>query len=354
MAARKVLLDARQELTAKRSAALNEFKAVKAQLETIRDQLKNASRIKPSELEERIETAEMRIETESLSMKEEKELRRQVQQWTSELRTAKVSDGLYEKRAALEEQMKTVRATLDDLKKQLDEVYAKLGAERKEKKEEGEEKEAGEEKKEKEDPIKKLNEEWDANKKAIDAKYAERRAVRDEYFQKDRAYRDYASENRRRMVAQHVLEDKEREQEEQEQEKKEQEELLKRPPFEKQMAECDTVLSYLKGLLPKEKKAAKQEAEIKVPEGMVLVKKVEEDYFSVAGAKKSKKERKASKKSVLIHNLASLESFAAIRITAPKTLEDVQACIEQVEARKKFFDALPRGSDIDAELAKLN
>lgn len=348
MAARKVLLDARQELTAKRSAALNEFKAVKAQLETIRDQLKNASRIKPSELEERIEKAEMRIETESLSMKEEKELRRQLQQWTSELRTAKVSDGLYEKRAALEEQMKTVRATLDDLKKQLDEVYAKLGAERKEKKEEGEEK------KEKEDPIKKLNEEWDANKKAIDAKYAERRAVRDEYFQKDRAYRDYASENRRRMVAQHVLEDKEREQEQEEQEKKEQEELLKRPPFEKQMAECDTVLSYLKGLLPKEKKAAKQEAEIKVPEGMVLVKKVEEDYFSVAGAKKSKKERKASKKSGLIHNLASLESFAVIRITAPKTLEDVQACIEQVEARKKFFDALPRGSDIDAELAKLN
>lgn len=351
MAARKVLLDARQELTAKRSAALNEFKAVKAQLEAIRDQLKNASRIKPSELEERIEKAEMRIETESLSMKEEKDLRRQVQQWTSELRTAKVSDGLYEKRAALEEQMKTVRATLDDLKKQLDEVYAKLGAERKEKKEEGEEEKKEEEK---EDPIKKLNEEWDANKKAIDAKYAERKAVRDEYYQKDRAYRDYASENRRRMVAQRVLEDKEREQEEAELEKKEQEELLKRPPFEKQVAECETVLSYLKGLLPKEKKATKQEAEIKVPEGMVLVKKVEEDYFSVAGAKKSKKERKASKKSGLVHNLASLESFAAIRITAPKTLEDVQACIEQVEARKKFFDALPRGSDIDAELAKLN
>ena len=351
MAARKVLLDARQELTAKRSAALNEFKAVKAQLEAIRDQLKNASRIKPSELEERIEKAEMRIETESLSMKEEKDLRRQVQQWTSELRTAKVSDGLYEKRAALEEQMKTVRATLDDLKKQLDEVYAKLGAERKEKKEEGEEEKKEEEK---EDPIKKLNEEWDANKKAIDAKYAERKAVRDEYYQKDRAYRDYASENRRRMVAQRVLEDKEREQEEAELEKKEQEELLKRPPFEKQVAECETVLSYLEGLLPKEKKATKQEAEIKVPEGMVLVKKVEEDYFSVAGAKKSKKERKASKKSGLVHNLASLESFAAIRITAPKTLEDVQACIEQVEARKKFFDALPRGSDIDAELAKLN
>lgn len=351
MAARKVLLDARQELTAKRSAAMNEFKAVKAQLEAIRDQLKNASRIKPSELEERIEKAEMRIETESLSMKEEKDLRRQVQQWTSELRTAKVSDGLYEKRAALEEQMKTVRATLDDLKKQLDEVYAKLGAERKEKKEEGEEEKKEEEK---EDPIKKLNEEWDANKKAIDAKYAERKAVRDEYYQKDRAYRDYASENRRRLVAQRVLEEKEREQQEAELEKKEQEELLKRPPFEKQVAECETVLSYLKGLLPKEKKATKQEAEIKVPEGMVLVKKVEEDYFAVAGAKKSKKERKASKKSGLVHNLASLESFAAIRITAPKTLEDVQACIEQVEARKKFFDALPRGSDIDAELAKLN
>ena len=38
---------------------------------------------------------------------------------------------------------------------------------------------------------------------------------------------------------------------------KEAEEALKRHPFEKEMAVCDTVLSYLKSLLPKEKEAKK-------------------------------------------------------------------------------------------------
>ena len=63
---------------------------MKTQLESIRASLKQASRVKPAELEEKIRNAEMKIETESLSMKEEKELRRQIMQWEADLRTAKV------------------------------------------------------------------------------------------------------------------------------------------------------------------------------------------------------------------------------------------------------------------------
>ena len=323
---------------------------MKTQLESIRASLKQASRVKPAELEEKIRNAEMKIETESLSMKEEKELRRQIMQWEADLRTAKVSDGLYEKRESLEESMKKVRATLDTIKKQLDEVYTKLGAERKEKKEEGEEK-----KEEKEDPVKKLNEEWEANKAAIDAKYAEKKALMNEYYQKERAFRQYTFENKRMNAARYVLERKNEELEEAERQKKEAEEALKRHPFEKEMALCDSVISYLKGLLPAEKKAAKLGSEIKVPEGMTLMKKEEQDYFSVPGGRKNKKERKASKKNnFLVHILSSLESFSTIRIVAPNTVEEVEPCIEKVVARKAFFDKLPRGSDIDAELAKEN
>lgn len=348
--ARKALFDSRNELTAKREAAFTEFNSLKTQLESIRASLKQASRVKPAELEEKIRNAEMKIETESLSMKEEKELRRQIMQWEADLRTAKVSDGLYEKRESLEESMKKVRATLDTIKKQLDEVYTKLGAERKEKKEEGEEK-----KEEKEDPVKKLNEEWEANKAAIDAKYAEKKALMNEYYQKERAFRQYTFENKRMNAARYVLERKNEELEEAERQKKEAEEALKRHPFEKEMALCDSVISYLKGLLPAEKKAAKLGSEIKVPEGMTLMKKEEQDYFSVPGGRKNKKERKASKKNnFLVHNLSSLESFSTIRIVAPNTVEEVEPCIEKVVARKAFFDKLPRGSDIDAELAKEN
>ena len=117
---------------------------------------------------------------------------------------------------------------------------------------------------------------------------------------------------------------------------------------------CDSVISYLKSLLPTEKKVTKVEGDIKVPEGMTLMKKEEEEYFSVPGGKKNKKERRAPKKTALVHNLSSLESFSTIRITAPKTIEEIQPCIEKVISRKAFFDKLPRGSDIDAELAKEN
>ena len=55
-----------------------------------------------------------------------------------------------------------------------------------------------------------------------------------------------------------------------------------------------------------------------------------------------------------MHSLETLESFATIRVSAPKTAEDVDKCIEVVKARKEFFNGLPRGADVAAELAKLN
>ena len=50
----------------------------------------------------------------------------------------------------------------------------------------------------------------------------------------------------------------------------------------------------------------------------------------------------------------SLESFSIIRVSAPKTVEEVEMTMKVVADRKKFFDALPRGADVDAEIAKLN
>ena len=123
------------------------------------------------------------------------------------------------------------------------------------------------------------------------------------------------------------------------------------------MAVCDTVLSYLKSLLPKEKEAKKEEKkEIVAPEGMTLLKKEEDVYFAEAPkkGKKGRKDRKSEKKASFVHGLETLESFATIRVAAPKTADEVEKCIETVTARKEFFNGLPRGADVAAELAKLN
>ena len=166
-----------------------------------------------------------------------------------------------------------------------------------------------------------------------------------------------AGKARRQRAAAFALQRREEEMQEAEEAKKEEAEALKRHPFEKEMALCDTMLSYLKSLLPKEKQAKKEEKkEIVAPEGMTLLKKEEDVYFVEAPkkGKKGKKERKSEKKANFVHGLETLESFAAIHVVAPKTADDVEKCIETVTTRKELFNGLPRGADVSAELAKLN
>lgn len=89
---------------------------------------------------------------------------------------------------------------------------------------------------------------------------------------------------------------------------------------------------------------------------MTLLKKEEDVYFAEAPkkGKKGRKDRKSEKKANFVHGLETLESFATIRVAAPKTADEVEKCIETVTARKEFFNGLPRGADVAAELAKLN
>ena len=124
-------------------------------MDSIRSDIKNASRIKPEVLEERIQDAQERIEVESLSLKEERELQHHIKEWETQLKIAKVSSGLYERQKALDETMKAAREKMNSVKTELDEVFKQLGLqfEKKEKK--------AEEKEEREDPIKKLDQEWE-------------------------------------------------------------------------------------------------------------------------------------------------------------------------------------------------
>lgn len=57
------------------------FNKLRDEQNTLRDQVKDASRVKPELLEEKIKKAEEKIEFESLAAAEEKSLNRQIEQW---------------------------------------------------------------------------------------------------------------------------------------------------------------------------------------------------------------------------------------------------------------------------------
>ena len=99
------------------------------------------------------------------------------------------------------------------------------------------------------------------NKKKIDAKYAEKKALLNEFYDKQRAFRQFSFANKRQKAAGYALQRREEEIREAEEIKKEEEEALKRHPFEKEMGICDVVLSYLKSLEQGEKKEKKEEQE---------------------------------------------------------------------------------------------
>lgn len=352
MAARKALLERRNELTAEFSTGKSKASALRSELSQIREQISNLPHVQSGELEAKIMEAEEKIETESMSIKQERELNTKIKGWRDQLRQAKTVEPLLARRKVLEEELKLLQTSMDELKGKLNAVYEKLGA-KKEKKEE--KKEGEEEKKEREDPYQKINDEWKELQAKIDAKRQEKREVRNAYFEQRRQYNEFSSKNRRMRVARSVLERKQREAAELEQQRKEEEEMLKRHPFEKEMAVCDDLLVYLKGLQTKTTATpAAAKPAFQVPEGMTLLKREEEVLYAEEPKKKKKDRReRKQKKTAFTHDLGTLQSFAMVHLKAPVSEEEVQATVELVKARKAFFDALPRGADVVAELAKL-
>lgn len=277
MAARKALLDRRTELSTEFNEGKAKSAALRNELSQIREKISSYPHVNSSELEAKIMEAEDQIETESMTIKQERDLNAKIKSWKDQLHQVKEVEPLMARRKVAEEELKKLQASMDELKAKLNAVYEKLGA----KKEKKEEKKEEEEKKEREDPFQKINDEWKQLQAKIDAKRQEKREVRNAYFEQKRQYNDFSWKNRRMRIARIVLERKEREEAELEQQRKEEEEMLKRHPFEKEMAVCDDLLSYLEGLVTKTAAVAPAaKPAFQVPEGMTLLKREEEVLYA--------------------------------------------------------------------------
>lgn len=136
-------------------------------------------------------------------------------------------------------------------------------------------------------------------------------------------------------------------------------EELARIPYEAEMALCDNLMVYLRGLLPERESDEAASSGPAAPaaafQGMKLLSRDAEDY-AVLGAKKGKGKKKGgsnNKKETIGHSMDTLSSFSLLQIAAPSTVSQIPAAVEALEQKKASFQGIERGSvPTIAELAE--
>lgn len=198
----------------------------------------------------------------------------------------------------------------------------------------------------------------DELRKQIDEKFQEKNKVREAFREKNNEFYNYKRAIQAQKKIAYEEEKKKREEEHQAYLKKKEEEEMKKIPYEEEMALCDYLADYLtKTYLedPKAKKAEKKDtAVIPVKDdpfaGFKPMKKNDDEIFLKMGKGKqprkriAKKEKKSNKATPFNLNIDSFDQFGLLNLTPPTKLEMVEASVNELREKKKWYSEQPRGS----------
>ncbi|GMI13171.1 hypothetical protein TrLO_g9202 [Triparma laevis f. longispina] len=343
---RKAIFDRRDELKAVTDSLINDAKAAKGGIKYT----------KIEDIEKRMKQLQTKQETVSMSLQEEKKLIKEIEELSaskkivaqlagkedgiqaSKLAGKDVQGAIAEKNQALKE----INTLLDAKKAEMDELVAKDQGKR--------------------GVIPDLIKERDEfRKKGTDLRQ-DIRKLRDEFKLANNEWYNYKKLAQARKKAEYEIEKKRREAAWL---KEKEEAELKKTPYEEEMALCEYLANYLTTTyLDNKTEAAAPEVEAgkKVTDdpfaGMVAVKKVDENFMKMGGKKqkkvKAKKETKPEKFNI---SLDAFEQYALINLTPPTAIDQVQASVDALVAKKEWYTQQPRGSvptanDIRNELKK--
>jgi hypothetical protein len=206
----------------------------------------------------------------------------------------------------------------------------------------------------------KLYDERSRLKGLLDTEFDQLRALRDghrkandEYYAAVRQHREAKREQDRLLKIQ-------QEQEKRQEQLKQELELASLPAYENEINLCENLSHFLQGFVNQEDSTTtKSEASTpapatpangsprqveSLPEGMVLAKKSDEDYF--VGATGGKKGRKGGKKQntkkenttdALKLPLATVEGFFEIKVTVPTKISEIPATLDKLKERKQYY-----------------
>jgi len=289
------------------------------------------------QIADRIRAIDAKMAHSSLTLKEEKELLKeiselkrnrpklaQVAQLESKVGSFDVAAPLKERTADLKERLNAAR----DAKKVVSEQYKALMEER----------DAAQ------GNLPELFKERESLNEKIREKIAARNEARDEYRQEERLYKAYLQELRNARWERQRAEREARDLEYAKEKRIRDAEKLEEQPHIAETTLIEQSLLFCKSLLPKEEESKvvdKKEITHNVKDGeIVLAKKGEEEEYYFAPTKKAKASKAKGKKEskAIKHNAETFRLFSQLKLDAPVTTDDIPALVEKLEEQKKMYE----------------
>jgi len=290
-----------------------------------------------TEIDERIASLEFKLWTDTISLKEEKEMLKEMQELRRNRpkvsQVNRMEDSLQNRDSgrSYKEQIEVINqqvAVFKEAKKQVNEEFSALMDGRKE--------QMGD--------LPKIFEQRDELNKQIQELIKERNVVKDDFRQKEREYNAYKNELRNARMEKIAEERSAREAEFAKARRLKMAEKMDTQPYIQEMTLVEQTILFCKNLVASkgpEKEEEKKEIEHNNPDGtQVLARKEdrgEEFYFVPIAKKKSKGKNKSSKadgaSKAIKHNAATFSLFDALKVDAPITTDDIPATLEKLEAK---------------------
>ncbi len=353
-----------------KNGIMDERKVLFAQRDAIRaatDRMKEASRNMKGELgrytsvqdiDNKIRQLHHRQNTTNMSLSEEKDLIKQIDQLTGMKKTVDAFARHNHKLRKEADSGKGLSTLISEKNKALKEIGEKIVQAKKNIEAiEARQNSAQADVSPLRDELDKLKQEQEKKIAVIKEKRKQWKIVNDEYFEYVKALRKVKAIIRKK-------EDEAYQKEKEIQRKEIEAELATQKPWLQELALCDVLIKYLTGLLPKDETAAKKEAAPAKKAngrmadsfaGMKIMKKKgeeEDNFFKATSKKKRKNKKKQMKKAMrdrdLVHTFDILQNFQYLKskskldLFPPSCTEDIPDTLALLKKCYDYFDTLPR------------
>lgn len=308
-------------------------------------------------VDEKIQNLEYAQKTTSMSLKEEKELVKQI----AALRKLKATSNTLSLLSTSREtqELRILRTKISKLNGQINDSGNRVERARADL-----EKLQGELQAERGDVIKALEKKISEMRSQLQQKRKEKRERGDEYFAALRGFKKYLDDRRKERLAEERERKKAEEKKYQDELKKWEEEEAKKKPWLTEIGECERIIEYLKPMIPKKvvSKVASDDdgtkSVLKLADGTVLEpmcsKKGSDSLGFSTGKRKKKKKRRRNKDQdrPIKHSIDIIATFKKMGISLPKYMTEASESLEQAKAKLEYWDKLPRPEKKKAEKKK--
>jgi len=345
----------------KKGALINEKKAIRAKLDTLKaagdkllkekkDQESSVKFSNPEDIDKEIAKLQRRQETTSMSLPEEKKLIKEIDALKaskSRIQELKSTAGSMEAnkldKKAMTDLMTAKDKEIDAVTKEIDVAQAAL-------------KEDSDKNKEQKSAREEMIAKREEIKKAIADLLAEKDTLRDEFRVVNDNWYNYQRAIKAQKKMKYDEEKAKREEEKAAYLAKIEEEEAKKIPYEEEQALCDYLADYLErtyitGEASGPKIATKKEDIVAVTDdpfsGFKPIKKDEEvEYFGKGKGKKKRQRapKKADEAAPFTLNVDSFEQFGLISMSPPTSRAEVEKSIAELREKKEWYKKQARGS----------